>query len=237
MFGLLYKELIIHKKQLLMILPIIVFALGWTIVPVQTTPDLNEWELDLVLGMVSVMIMLTLEMFESGIMEGDERKKWQDYIVSVKDGIHMQIAAKYVFNAALSCSMVVIMTIFFSAASAVNGTDITIINVLLMQLLWLQLLIRALEMPFLVRFGTKQGNLFRMVLIGAVTMGLIVYGLFGDLSVFGSLESFLKWMKDFLTDESSTILRLTPAVTWVLYYLSYRISCRLYLKGGEYYDK
>lgn len=237
MFGLLYKELITHKKQMLSISPVLIFFLGWTIVPSISTPDLTEWELDLVLTFSSIAVMLTIGMFESGLTEADELKKWQAFIVSSPDGIRRQIGAKYVFNAALSCTIANILAIFFSVAAAINGTDVSIAVSLLLQFLWLQLIIRALEMPFIVCFGSKQGNIFRMVLMGLLTMGIIIYALFGDLSVFGSLEGFLKWMKDFLTDSNNYILYLTPAATWIVYYISYKISCMLYLKGGEYYDK
>jgi len=237
MFGLLYKEVIVHKKQLIMISPVIIFFTGWCIVPSITTPDLNEWELILVLTLCSIMTILTLAMLEMGIFEADEIKKWQAYIASTPDGIKNQIASKYVFNAALSCSVVSLLTIVYQAAGAINGTDATIGIIILMQLLWIQLLIRALETPFIICFGSKQGNLIRMIIMGAAIFAFIVYGLFGDLSVFGSLKDFLEWMVDFLTKSNNYILMLTPAVTWVLYYISYRISCILYLKGGEHYDK
>ena len=67
MFGLLYKELIIHKKQLLMISPVLVFFSIWCIVPPLTSPDLSEWELILVLTLCSIITILTLAMFEMGI--------------------------------------------------------------------------------------------------------------------------------------------------------------------------
>ena len=73
MFGLLYKEVIVHKKQLIMISPVIIFFTGWCIVPPIATPDLNEWELILVLTLCSITVMLTLAMFEMGIFEADEK--------------------------------------------------------------------------------------------------------------------------------------------------------------------
>ena len=237
MFGLLYKELIIHKKQLLMIYPVLVFFSIWCIVPPLTSPDLSEWELILVLTLCSIITILTLAMFEMGIFEADEMKKWQAFIVSTPDGIKNQIGAKYIFNAALSCSVVTVLLIIYQSAGALNGTDVTIGIIILMQLLWFQLFLRALETPFIIRFGSKQGNLIRMIIIGVIAFGFVVYGLFGDLSIFGSLKDFLEWANDFLTKSNNYFLMLTPGATLVLYYISYRISCRLYLKGGEYYDK
>ncbi len=237
MFGLIYKELITHKKQLLAILPILIFFIGFSVIPPTATPDLTELELELVLILCSIMVMITLTLFEQGIFEADEIKRWQSYIASAPDGIRKQIGAKYIFNALLSCVTVSILTVAFSAASCINETDVNISDMLLYQLLWLQLFINAVEIPFLVRFGSKHGNEFRMIFVALITMIAIIYGLFGDLSVFGSLESFLRWIKDFLTDTSSYFLLITPAVTMVLYYISYKISCRLYLKGGQYYDK
>lgn len=237
MFGLLYKDIITHKKQLLSITPVFIFFFGWTVVPPVATPDLTEWELDLALSFSSIVIMLTLGMFEQGLLEADEMKKWQAFIASTPEGVKKQIGSKYLFCGLLSCLIFNILNILFAAAAAINGTDVTIAVMLLMQFLWLQLIIRAVEMPFLIRFGSKNGNLCRMILIMLVVFIFIVYGLFGDLSVFGSLEGFIKWLKDYLTDDTSYFLYLTPAAAWAAYFISYKISCKLYLKGGEHYDR
>ena len=69
----------------------------------------------------------------------------------------------------------------------------------------------------------------------------VVYGLFGDLSWI-DLESI--WDKAFhllknMNDSTGLIwgqIVFFSAVA-VMYYLSYRISCKFYLKGVEHYDK
>ena len=160
MFGLIYKELITHKKQLLAILPVLIFFIGFSVIPPITTPDLTEIELEFVLILCSIMVMITLTLFEQGVFEADEIKRWQSYIASAPDGIRKQIGSKYIFNALLSCVTVSILTVAFSIASCINETEVNISDMLLYQLLWLQFLINAVEIPFLVRFGSKHGNEF-----------------------------------------------------------------------------
>ncbi len=236
MYGLLYKDVIIHKKLLLATLGVIVFFSAIMVVA-PLTDELKDFQMGLVLTLASIAIMLVVGMFEQGLYEQDERKKWQSLIASTSEGVRHQIASKYIFSAALSITVTTWCLLIYSIAGAISDTDITIYTVLLLQFLWIQLTIRAIETPFLVRFGSKQGNMFRMVLFGVIALVIITYGLFGDMSVFGSMENFLLWLKDALSDNSSIFLRLTPALSMCFFYLSYRLSCVWYLKGGEYYDK
>ena len=82
----------------------------------------------------------------------------------------------------------------------------------------------------------------RKVIIASLIIG-IAYLLFGDLSIFGSYESFTNFLMNHILSEDgfttgfTDILYLIPALIYVLYYISYRISCKLYLKGGEHYDR
>ena len=237
MAGLLYKELITHKKQLIGIGCMLLFLLLWVVVPPLSTPDLEAWEQGLVMILVMIMVFLTAGMFEQGLFEADERKILQSFIVSAPDGIKRQIGVKYLFNFLFSAALVSLFMLMFMISGAIMEMDVSMYTVLLIEFFSLQLFLRAVETPFIVRFGSKHGNYYRMILIGAASMAAIVYGLFGDLSIFGSLTDFISWMKDFLSDSSSYFLRLSPVAALLVYYISYRISCVLYLKGGEHYDK
>ncbi len=237
MLGLLYKELIIHKKQFFWAIPFILFFSLWTIIPPAVTPDLTDMELGLVLILCAIVVMITVGMFEQGLFEADERKVWQAYIISTPKGKYGQIGSKYLFNAILSSLVIGILCVLFLISGSINGTDVKVYMNLLVWFLSVQLMIRSLETPFIVRFGSKHGNMYRMVLLAIITMAVIVYGLFGDLSVFGSMEDFVFKFGDFIKDSSKYIQWIALVVCAVLYFISYLISCLLYIKGGEHYDK
>ena len=164
--------------------------------------------------------------------------KWQNFIVSTPDGVHKQIASKYIFNIGIAGIAVNILLIVVYIAGAIANKDIALYSLIVISFFSLQIFVRAFESPFLVRFGSKYGNIFRMVCIALLTFGVTIYLLFGDLSIFGSLDSFLNFMKELAQKDGFIYtLRLTPVLCLILYYLSYRISCCFYLKGGAYYDK
>ena len=120
--------------------------------------------------------------------------------------------------------------------------DIAIATSLYMVLFYVQLFMRSLEYPLIVRFGGKMGNVVKMVLIAAVVLGGAVYLLFGDLSPFADMSSFWDRLFEALEDsEAVGKIALGTGIAavgiTVLYYLSYRLSVKWYLKGVDHYAK
>ena len=236
MFGLIYKELLANKQQFIPILIVTAFASFFIVIP-PIVSDMEEWEVNLTLGFSSIIIALVVEMFQQGIFEHDERKVWQAFICSTSDGIKKQISSKYIFNLFLSCMMFCWCTFLFYIASAVSNHNVTIAGLVLQLIVFIQIFFRTVETPFIIRFGSKKGNIIRMVFMGTIVLIILIYALFGDLSIFGSVDDLIKWFQETFTESVPMIIRLTPAAVFFLYWVSYKISCLLYLKGGESYDK
>jgi hypothetical protein len=102
-----------------------------------------------------------------------------------------------------------------------------------------QLFLRAVETPFLVRYGSKAGKQVKLlVLVGAVFL-VIVYLLFGPLpdsdTVFEAMGSWF-FSEDKLSGMLLGVAAILPYVVFAFYYISYRISCEFYQKGVETYD-
>lgn len=242
MYGLLYKELILNKKQLLeMTAALILFSAVLFISPDNDTQFSAE-----IFLMISLCIMvcmyLVVGMMQQGIFEADEIKRWQYYITASPQMAEGHIRAKYVFVFLISIIFATYCIYLNPLSAAVHDLDYALPDVILLDLTCLQLLIRAIEMPFIVRFGSKYGNYFRMVIGFTTVFAVIVYGLFGDISMFGTLEEFITRIAELIQEDKfsqglTIFLRLKTLIVFVIYYLSYKLSCRLYLKGGEYYDK
>ncbi|MDE7093708.1 MAG: hypothetical protein K2O52_02230, partial [Oscillospiraceae bacterium] len=70
----------------------------------------------------------------------------------------------------------------------------------------------------------------------------IIYALFGDLSIFGSVDNFYEKIINFIDGKNTPeilllVIGIFMHVAVLFYYLSYKISCKYYLKGVECYDK
>ena len=233
MFGLIYKELVTRKKQLLIMLPI---AALFTIMVISDAATKDEY-VGVMMMLAAVCIILVSGMFEQGSFENDETKKWLSFIASAENGIRKQIGSKYLFNLFLMISVFTYLELLFQLAAAMTGINADIFSMALQLMMYFQMIYRAIESPFMVAFGSKYGNTIRMIVMLILVFGFIVYVLFGDLSIFGSTEELLLRAQVFLSDNGSYFILLTPACAFVLYYLSFEISCRLYLHGGEYYEK
>ena len=233
MFGLVYKELVTRKKQLLILLPI---AALFTIMVIADAATKDEY-VGVMMMLAAVCIILISGMFEQGSFENDETKKWLSFIASSEDGIRKQIGSKYLFNLLLMISVFTYLELLFELSAAITEKDLDMFFMALQLMIFFQMIYRAVESPFLVAFGSKYGNNIRMIVMLVLVFGFIVYALFGDLSIFGSTEELLLRAEEFLSDSGSYFILLTPAFAFLLYYLSFEISCRLYLHGGEFYEK
>ena len=233
MFGLVYKELVTRKKQLLILLPI---AALFTIIVIADAATKDEY-IGVMLMLAAVCIILISGTFEQGSFENDETKKWLSFISSAEDGVRKQIGSKYLFNLILMISVFTYLELIFELAAAMTGINADIFFMALQLMMFFQMVYRAVESPFMVAFGSKYGNTIRMIVMLILVFGFIVYALFGDLSIFGSTEELLLRAEEFLSDSGSYFILLTPAFAFLLYYLSFEISCRLYLHGGEFYEK
>ena len=233
MIRMLYKEILTHKKGFISVAVLMVILIFFPLLPVLTTDDLKKWELYLILAWCNILVVLIAGMFEQGIFYDDEREIYRSFIISVPRGAYIQIGTKYLFSFLLTGLSVLIMFIIILVCGSIMDADISLNIDILMLLFSLQLFFRTVENPFIVRFGSKNGNAYRMVITGAIVFAVIVYCLFGDLSVFGSTESLVRWFQDFFSKDNSLIYRLTPLMVFPFYCLSCLLSCRIYSKSGS----
>lgn len=252
MVGLIYKEWILQKRSLMLLggafallLAILFFpAVSGYLNTISETMELPAdallilWELG-----IFTILFLILGIYQPTIFEVDENKKWAGFITASPLRGNGQIAAKYWFTLLLSLVLFEVCRLFSSIAIVIYGMSLNL-NAFFLLLFYLQLLLRAFEYPFLVRFGSKCGGTYKGVLFLIVVMIGIIYLLFGDLSVFGSLNDMTEWLFRCLMMENAAaskggmlVQAVLPYISAILYYLSYRISSKFYQMGVETYEK
>lgn len=253
MAGLLYKEFIINRKNIiisgvgyLLLSALILAIIGVTLISnVELTDEygnnIAKSLYTFLMMMASVVIFAASGSVQQMIFASDERKKWCDYISSTPVSVKGQVLSKYYFALLISIATLVYCTLFCGIGAVLNGEVSGLMNISV-GIFTFQIFLRSVEIPFFIRFGYKNGNNYRLIIFGVACFALLVYCLFGDLSIFGSFDGFMKWFTKITAGQTfSDIMLLAisimPFAVAILYYLSYRISCRLYLIGAENYDK
>ena len=242
MLGFLYKDLRSNGRWVMIMLFVLVFFnvfASWAILSGEDNggvPDNKLFMTGFFAGF-NLISYLVVGAFALNFVQTDERKKWGCYVTAVPGGIVKQVAAKYCF---VALSVLMTFSICCGTNAVIrtmndNAPDMTGINVLLAAV---SLLMRSVELPCVMAFGTKIGTQVKGGLMAAAILAVVVYGLFGDLSWIGSEESFWESVFKFIGDFNlmSFGLKLLAAAVPV-YAVSCFISVRLYLRGIDRMEK
>ena len=238
MRGLLYKEFHQFKVDLYVLIGLMVLMFG-IFVPttaMMEAEDTEEFVRSAVMlsGLVYFLALLLGSILCTEFFTKDEKRQWHSFAVSLPLGAKGQVQAKY--YAVLLVHLMVLLVCFLADAvivlltGNVQCTAITVGGIVFC----FRMLVMAFEIPFMFRFGAQMGTNVEGVVFAMIFMVGILYGLFGDISFFlqeNVWKAFMEWI---LSGNVIWILALLPYVAAVAYYVSYRISLKLYRKGVEY---
>ena len=188
---------------------------------------------------------------QNAIFRGDETKKWGYFTASHPKGIRTAVYYKYVIVFLMSLltmvSMEVVQMLYRLTDHMILGSTAEnmpqSMSEIFMLCVFLQLFLRMSDIPFIIRFGSNKGSTVKaLCLLGLLVVGGI-YLLFGPLpeNAGDIIVAYYDFMERVQNGEVDYFPYLMLALfTWVTiggYYLSYKISCKLYLKGVEQYVK
>ncbi|MGN1411202.1 MAG: ABC-2 transporter permease [Oscillospiraceae bacterium] len=241
MWGLILKDIYTNKKTLIFsILGTLFFSIPFFIsFGIGDVDTENGKSVETVISMMYMMLYFFIFMIWVDIIlatiSNDEKPTWINYIVSSPIAVKGQVQSKY-------CEGLIISSMYFSwcymitqVSVAVNNFETSHID-LAMNLMFMLLFIYAIEIPFVVRFGSKHGNNIKFVFGMILVIAFLICFLYGE-----DFENTLYKLWDMLlnnkfNDKIIFLSSLFPYVVGVLYYVSYKISCKLYLKGAECFE-
>ncbi len=246
MWGLIYKDLVLQKRTFISLLAAEILLGLMTMAPLLISPSDSENSeitemLLLFMSLIFYFFMfLVWGMSIGGIFETDEIKKWAAFISSTPLTLKGQIGAKYMFTFISYILLSNLCTFFGYLSYSLAEEKPLIVNTEL--LLWIFLLFHAIEFPFMIRFGCRKGGMVKTVMGVLLVLFVFEYFLFGNTEMFGSTDKLWEFMLSLsdtsgISDAVYFAVGSVPFVSLVLYYISYRISCRLYLKGAQGYAK
>ena len=255
MGGLLYKDFVsIRGKKVLMVLSclLLVFlilrlwagsSLGPDAILVENAYGEMVNFVDILILMVpafySIGILTLLTLWVQKVIQNDEQKKIRSYLTSMPIQKSTYVAEKYVFigicvYAGFSTYLIinVIATAYLEEGPALNLAMLW--QTFATPLFSLALLTASIEFPVFFAFGAEKGQMIKTGIMECLGVLAICYLLFGDLNVFErlDLENILRWVDThafFLT----LLSVLSPLITLGIYYGSYRISVRIYVRKEQ----
>lgn len=240
MSGLIYKEIITNKKTLILmsvIILIIPILMSLTVLSDDADENSAGTLMSLMNIMIYVIIFLVVGTMQAQMFENDESKRWVDYIVSTPKLARGQVESKYIFTLMVTIGAMILAMIGSDIANVISGSSD--MSIMLYILVIVQLFLRAVEIPFIIRWGSKVGTVLKSIMFLVLLLAGIGYLLFGDLSFWNDMDKVYEKMLEFLSGDFQegffVFLGIAPYAVGILYYLSYRISAKLYLKGADNY--
>ncbi len=245
MYGFLYRDLRIARPMMIASAIMLFYTI---LAPIFGALNLSGDNLDLTSYNIICMICYGMNMFfaffvQNEMHKGDEKRLPVCFAIASPAGVKGYVKSKYLSNLILPFGLMCIS--LFTDLIAVAIADLQMEDAeptsfisMIMLLFQVTILLNAIELPFMIRFGVKKGANLKAVFFVSILAAVGIYFLFGDISMFGSMDDFMQFLLDVLNGKRGgttmlAISALLPLVTLALYYLSYLLSCKLYLKGVE----
>lgn len=235
MRGLLYKDLVLSRFALIFVTVtnLIMYALC-VIVGVTAGDGFN---VIMAAGGVCYFTFFVINLVTVEFFRVDESRQWNHFVASTPQTLKGQIEGKYLFLLIVCLVNLFLCLVTDTLIRAVRGSDDLPVLSFGFFFFCLRLLMSALEIPFIIRFGADRGFNLMLLFLGGILLLVGIYALFGDISMFLGDDPMEILKKLFSTDFMIWVLALLPYAAVTLYYLSYRVSRRLAAKGVESYEQ
>ena len=191
----------------------------------------------------SFLVMIPMLLIASGIAlpstwttaicRNDEKNKTRQFTGTLPLDKNAYIASKYIFIGIAVYVLFSLETAWIMIFNSVAGNNncselIAAISQLLIVFNSLSLLLASIELPFFLTLGVKRGSVLKTAIIEGLAFLAIAYLFFGNLKVFENFDIivFVDWCKEHIV-VVALISIISPIVDIFIFWLSYRITCRI----------
>lgn len=238
MRGLVLKDFYIHRKNwLLSLMVVLALSIPYVIPLTSLKPD-HATLLKLLQIADIIFIYLCFGDMQTSTFSADERKVWANFVFSSPSTACGQVRSKYYESVFLSIFCALWCSCLLNIQDVLSDTDTSLKLVIL--LFFLQILLRALEFPFFIRFGSRHGIYYKIIFFLLIGIILLIYGLYGDISMLPSFEEVISLSSKIFsnTEEVFTFKfwSISALISFGGFGISYLLSCGLYRKGVERFE-
>lgn len=232
MWGLMLKDLYVNRKEIGIYSALAGVCSIFLMIPFNTQTMEKLGLLYTLYGTLCLAgIFVLLGTLENGLLMPDESPGYQQFVLSSPLGLKDQVLSKY-----YSCLLISLLGAFWCVlltdiSDMVTGVESGLL-LPAMVLFYLQIFLRAVELPFLFGLGARYGNYVKMG-VGLVLAFLVTnHVLYGKGSRLQSFDSVMEYISGFsmeqLADGALLVWGLLLAGSLVLFYGSYYLSCLWY---------
>ena len=251
--GFMYKELILNKATLIFTMIIPVFCFGLTglfalaEIVSKENPDVSGL-INSCIGKYRIVFHLLSFFIASNILtnilQGDDKKQWAYFVASTPKRVKGYMLSKYEMYLAASavfllCSFIIEGALYVIRLSAF-GEKNQIMTENLILIFFVLLLLSAIDIPLILRFGSKKGSVIKntVMMLAATAFVVIFCSVLSD----EAREAFITQARKLLFggelhDLIKTIKHLTPFIASAAFIGSYFLSCKVYMKGMNTKEK
>ena len=238
MAGHIYKNLYLCRGSIIFITALGVICSGVCILTAEfasSSPSFDPLEYALLFPICYYLVFFTSSISLSTLFTGDERSSWVSFAASTPSATKGQVLGKYY--------TILLVNVWITFICFISDMIVSLIVPELNSLMAVffificMMIYYSVSMPFSIRFGGDKGLAVAGVVAGLLAFGSIVYLLFGDISFLDTddpIGAIVKWLSG---EWTIVVLAVLPYIAAALYYLSYRVSLKLYPKGAESYGQ
>ena len=238
MAGLLYKDFVAVKGKIYVTVMLVVLVLALAVRLFVHTAYIDGVIWAACLMVSGVLYFAIVGKMEISLIAADEGRKQKQYYFSMPVSKNQYVASKYLFLlltfwVLLSFASLLQTLCLLQCEKESLQEMILLFDGLLPAMTCGFLLLPAIELPFFIGMGTKRGSQVKTGLLIMVFFLIIVYLFFGDLTILDRINFMA--ILNYLKNHTALLLVLqvaAPYGVFLLYYLSYRISCVLFRKRG-----
>lgn len=171
------------------------------------------------------------------LFQADERRTWQYFALSTPQKEQGQIGSKYIL--VLLVNLVTLLWLLlldcvFGHMAEKPGLSTSSALLLFFSLM---LVMDAIEMPFVFRFGSTYGAKCKGYVMLGIFGVVAIYLLYGDISFLRTGDPLSAFLGKLQGGTMHRFLDLLPYIAVVLYFLSYCLSLKIMKKGIEAYEE
>lgn len=235
MRGFFYKDVVMSKMSLIVIAALTVISAGAGVFLTKFYENDSTSAMIFPLAVV-LMDFIFVGMFDTGLFVFDESRLWQSFAASTPQAFKAQAQSKYLLVLAINLFVIFVFQLADSITAFLTDTAYGMMTSVAFLMFSIQIISCAVEIPFMVCFGSQKGVNVKFAIIGIILLIVGIYFLFGDIS-FLFEGNFKEILIAFLQKGGTMwVMALLPYFAIALYFLSYKISTALYRKGAENYD-
>ena len=251
MRGLIYKDLYLIKSKVIAgsLSVLVIIILMYVVYATVSGKVLFPTEMAAVI--TDLMIVMYIGVLSYGyIIKADTKKQWGFYGMALPGSAKLIVGAKYmtVFIMYLISYIICVLNDLMIGLFFGKAVDMSL---LVLMFMLLQMFLNAIEMPLAFRFGTDKAAGIRIFITIVIVLIISIYLLFGNIEWLMAEDGLIKIIIRLFSDNADSVTmsyelqqfikRLTymnyiemAVFTHLMvfaYYISYRISCKVFRKG------